>query len=426
MRLRLNSNRAGDQGVQRTAVIVLGMVATVIGCALAYIGFKAPDSVPGRSYYNLEAEFLRADNLADHYQVRLGGRLIGQVLNPRVREGRAIVDLQLKKDVQPLLSDTTLRVRPRSAIGVRYVDVTPGTKGTPLEEGATIAAKATSAAQPIDVAFGILDRRRREKLKTLLDKLGAGTAGRGEDLNVALGKGSEFFAGLDTSLGAVNRRPGAVAGFVSGLDTLASAAAPVRDDIAEGFRPEAEALEPFSEQGDAVRAALSEAGPTLAAARDQLPPTRALLARTAGFARAATPTLRSAPAAFRQASALLSEAKPSLRAADETLHLAERAVSPTLGLLRTVRPVLPAADDTFVDGLPLVRTLSAYSCDVTTWGVNWGDATARGNAGGQFLRLAFVSPGLQQLAGDRREPFDAGVGQNPYPEPCKAGTEPKP
>jgi ABC-type transporter Mla subunit MlaD len=374
----------------------------------------------------VEAEFLRADNLADHYQVRLGGRLIGQVLNPRVEQGRAVVDLQLKTDVKPLLSDTTLRVRPRSAIGVRYVDVTPGTKGTPLGEHDRIPARATSAALPIDVAFGILDRDRRVKLKTLLDKLGAGTAGRGEDLNVALGKGSEFFGGLDSALGAVNARTGAVEGLIAGLDTLSTASDPVRDDIAEGFRPEAAALRPFSEHDDAVRATLSEAGPTLAAARDQLPPTRALLARTSAFARAATPTLRLAPSAFRQTSALLSEAKPSLRTADATLRLAGRSVNPTLALLRALRPVLPAADDTFLDGAPIATTLSAHACDVTKFAVNWGEGTANGNAGGQFLRLPVVSPGIQQLAGDKVAPFNTNVGKNPYPKPCEAGTEPKP
>lgn len=425
-RHRLNSHRAEDRGVQRTAVIVLGAVATAFGCLFAYIGYKAPDSVPGRSYYTLEAEFRQADNLADHYQVRVGGRLIGQVLNPRVRNGHAVVDLQLKKDVEPLLSDTTLRVRPRSAIGVRFVDVTPGTKGTPLKPGQMIPAKATSAALPVDVAFGILDRQRRAKLQTLLGKLGAGTAGRGEDLNAALGKGSEFFSGVDAALGPVNRRAGAVEGFVSGLEGLSAASDPVRQDIADGFAPEAAALRPFSEHAGAVRATLDEAAATLAVARDELSPTTTLLARVSGFARTATPTLRFAPRALRQTSALLDEAKPSLRAADQTLALAGRAVDPTLGLLRTLRPVLPAVDTTLVDSLPIVGNVGEHRCDLSMWGRNWAESSEHGDAGGQFLRLVFVRPGLEQFAGDKRAPFDAHVGQNAYPKPCEAGTEAKP
>jgi virulence factor Mce-like protein len=421
----VHRNRAQNRGSRRTFLVLVGVAAAAFGCLLAYIGYKAPDSVPGRGYYNLQAEFLRADNLAAHYQVRIKGRLVGQVLHPRVRHGHAVVDLQLEKDVKPLLSDTRLRVRPRSAIGVRFVELTPGTRGRPLSDDETIPARATSAALPLDIALGTLDARRRVKLKTLLDKLGAGTAGRGEDLNAALGDGPRLFADLDAGLGPVNRRPGAVEGLVTGLDDLSSAAAPVREDIARGFRPEADALRPLSEHAAAVRSTLSETGPTLAAARDQLPPTAALLAGTAALARTAEPTLRLAPRAFTTTSALLGAARPSLRAADATLHLARRAVGPTLGLLRTLRPVLPAADDTFRDSLPLLDNLGRHRCDLRTWTSGWGEVTEHGNSGGQFLRLTVMVPRTELFAGDTGR-FTEGVGRNPYPKPCEAGREPRP
>ena len=41
-------DRAGNRGSQRTFLIVLGIAAAAFGCLLAYIGYKAPDSVPGR------------------------------------------------------------------------------------------------------------------------------------------------------------------------------------------------------------------------------------------------------------------------------------------------------------------------------------------------------------------------------------------
>lgn len=424
MRNRLNSNRSEDRGIQRTALVALGLVTVTFGLILAYVGYRAPDSVPGRHYYTLRAEFTRADNLSEHYQVRAAGRLIGQVLHPRVDHGRALVDLQLKSDAGPLLSDTRLRVRPRSAIGVRYIDVTPGTRGRPLHEGEMIPASQTSASLPLDDAFGILDERRRARLRTLIAKLGAGTAGRGEDLNIALGKGGPLFDNLGAALEPVNRRLGAAAGFVSGLEGLAGAADPVREQIADGFRPEADALKPFADRGDELRATLEEAPATLAAARDELPPTSVLLARTAAFARAAAPTLRIAPRALSQTSALLREARPSLRDADTTLRLAGRAVDPTLRLLRVVRPVLPSADTTLVDSLPLISDLAKHACDVTMFGRNWADAAAYGNTGGQFLRLAFVRPGPEQLAG-LGTPDKSLIRQNSYPAPCQNGQEPK-
>lgn len=420
--MRLTSNRSEDKAFQRRALIALGMATVAFGALIAYVGYHAPNSVPGRHYYNLKAEFRQADNLSEHYQIRVGGRLVGQVLHPRARGGLAVVDLQMKTDVKPLLSDTRLRVRPRSAIGVRFVEIIPGTRGVPLHDGDLIRASQTSTSLPLDVAFNILDRQRRAKLRTLIAQLGEATAGRGEDLNVAVGKGAAFFDGLNAGLAPLNRRPGAVAGFVSGLEGFAAAADPVRHDIAEGFRPEADALKPLSTHAGALRATLDEAPRTLTAARDELPPTTALLARTAGFARAATPVLRDAPQAFTQTSALLRSARPSLRTADETLRLAQRAVPPTLGLLRTVRPVLPTADDTLVDGVPLVSQLARYRCDLSMWSTNWADATMNGDTGGEFLRLIVVRPGKEQIDGLGRVDR-SGIGTNSYPAPCTADKE---
>jgi ABC-type transporter Mla subunit MlaD len=420
---RLLSNRSEDRAAQRAGLVVLGVATMAFGAFLAYVGYKAPDSIPGRSYYTLRAEFSRADNLSEHYQVRMNGRLIGQVLNPRQDGGRALVDLQLKSDAGPLLADTRLRVRPRSAIGVRFVEVTPGTRGRPLPNGALIPASQTSASLPLDDAGGILDHRRRAKLRTLLVELGDGTAGRGEDLNTAVGKGDAFFAGLASALAPVNHRPGATAGFVAGLEGLSAAAAPVRRTIAEGFRPEAQALRPVAAHAGDVHATLERAPGALDAARTQLPPTRALLVQTAAFARAATPTLRLAPRALKPVSALLREARPSLRDAEATLHLAGRVVDPTLDLLRVMRPVLPSADTTLADSLPLVSELARHSCDITMFGRNWADATAHGDAGGQFLRLAFVRPGPEQLAGLGKADKSM-IHQNSYPAPCRSTTEP--
>jgi ABC-type transporter Mla subunit MlaD len=423
--MRLTSNRPGDRGLQRAAVIALGMSAVVFAVVLVVIGYKAPDGVPGRGYYTIEAEFDRADNLADHYQVRVGGELVGQVLNPRVREGRAIVDLQLKKDVEPLLSDTRLRVRPRSAIGVRFLDVTPGTRGRPVREGERIVARQTSAALPLDDALGILDARRRRKAQVLLDKLGAGSAGRGEDLNTAIGDAPGLLGGLRDALTPLNAMPGATEGFVRGLEGFVRAAEPVRRDIATGFDPEARALRPLSTHAGALRATLEQAPPTLDAARDQLPATRVLLGRTAAFARSAGPTLGAAPRALRRTSALLREARPSLRDADATLDLAGRAVGPTLRLLRTVRPVLPDVDRTLLDTIPLVRELGVHGCDVQKFGLNWAEATAFGNTGGNFLRLAIVRPSVEQLQAFKIT-NRSGIGSNAYPKPCETGTEAKP
>src|SRR5438874_1712439 len=168
MRIPFAKEREVSQ--QRGKLFMLGVGLTGIGVAvlLAWIGYNAPNSIPGRKYYTVKAELNQADNLTSHYQVRVAGRLVGQILNPRVEGDKAVVDLQLEDSMRPLLSDTTIRVRPRSPIGVRFLELRPGTHGTPIPEGGTLPASHASAARPLDEALSTLDAPTRARTKELL------------------------------------------------------------------------------------------------------------------------------------------------------------------------------------------------------------------------------------------------------------------
>jgi ABC-type transporter Mla subunit MlaD len=420
--VRFSSNRSEDRGFQRRVLQAIGLSSILIAAVLIYIGITAPNGTPGRGYYTLRAQFNRADNLVSHYQVRVGGRLIGQVLDPRIEDGKAIVDMQLYKDAGPLLSDTTVRVRPRSAIGLRFVDLTPGTKGTPLPEGALIRASQTSASLPLDTALGIFDGQRRAKVKVLLGKLGAGFAGRGEDLNVSIKSGAPFLKTMASALGEVNDRPGALAGFVYGSAGTSAAADPVRHEIADMFSPSARALAPFYHQADGLRATLQAAPPTLDTLRTQLPPTQRLLAETTRFARAATVTLRLSPRALDRTSVLLRDGRKPLKDLNATLELADRAVDPTLALLNTVKPVLPSLDSALKGALPTLDELAPRGCDIKKAYFQWSEALAFGDAAGQYARLNATQFNPTQLQGLAPK-VTPGVGDNPYPAPCVAETE---
>lgn len=179
-------DRPAAQQRGRGFMLLVGFAGLGVASLLAYVGFNAPNTIPGRGYYNLTAQLNQADNLTGHYQVRVAGRLVGQVLDPRVEDGQAVVDLQLDRDVGPLLSDTTIKVRPRSPIGVRFVELHPGTRGTPLKDGAVLPASQASASVPLDDVLSTLDPKTRKRTQELLAGLGGGFADRGEDVNETL------------------------------------------------------------------------------------------------------------------------------------------------------------------------------------------------------------------------------------------------
>lgn len=426
MRTRRFAERPAAQQRGRGFMIALGLLGLGMTVAFTAIGFNAPNSIPGRGYYNLEAEFADADNIAPHAQVRLGGKIVGQVLNPRVEDGKAIVDLQIDPKYKPLKADSIVEVRPRSAVGVRYVDIRSGPDGAPLEEGARIPAAQTRATRALDEVLGTFDPETRVRTQQFLRELGTGLAGRGEDLNEALGAAPQTLRRTDDVVGAVAGRTDAAGNLVRGAAVAATSADPVREEIRLGFAPGAKALRPFSDRGGALQEALDEAPPTLATVSGRLPTVSRFVSELEGLARNARPALRAGPRAFTQASALLREARPGLVDADTTLRRANDAVIPTLVLLDTVKPVLPQLEGTLDNAKPVVERLGAYGCDVLQWGRRWTDALAFGNSQGGYLRFNLMTPTPEAVTGLQGALNDVGAltfNRSSYPAPCVAGSE---
>jgi ABC-type transporter Mla subunit MlaD len=413
--------RPASRELGRPFLVGLGLLGLGMALGLVWVGFNAPNAIPGRSYYYLYANFKHADNVTAHYQVRVDGKLDGQVLDPHVEHGLAVVKLQMDPSVAPLRSDTTAIVRPRSAVGVRYVELTPGLHGRPLRSGDTIPASQTSSTTQLDDVLSTFDPITRHNTQLFVKSFGKGLAGRGGDLSSTLGAAPSFLTGARDVLGAVADRTGATANVIRGAGTLATTADPVRDQIALGFRPEANALQPFADRSATLHDALSQAPPTLGELQSQLPSVQQMAAELGGFARAIRPALHAAPRSLSETSALLAEARPGLVAARRVLDTAGKAVPPVLDLLATVRPVLSPIDQTFKSSTPILNVLGLHGCDFVRFGTYWTSMQSFGNSAGNVLRFNIVSPDVSSVYGQTK-PTD-GVFSDPYPAPCVAGHE---
>lgn len=423
MRNPLSGGRAVGKPQSRTFMLALGALGMVAALGMLWIGFNAAKTIPGRSYFYLNAEFVEADNLSKTYQVRQGAKLIGQVQELNARNGLAVIRLQLNGDERgKLRTDARLEVRPRSPVGVRYIDVKPGTKGRPLREDETIKATNTSATTPLESGLRTFDPVTREGFKTALSELGASFYGRGEDISSTLKQTPEVLQDTDTVVTAVTNLDGAVGRFIKSTQGAANAADPVRNRIATGWNPESRALRPFSQEADAVRTTFDEAPPTLRTARLQLRRTDPFLRATSSFLRTAQPTLRVAPDSLRETTALLRESQSSLRNLDRTFQLAEAATPPTLDVLDTADPVLPDVSEVSKDGQDLADDLAPRGCDVDRFARNWESMMTYSDGEQAVLRLNVVF-GLETIEGGTSmggllppTPFR----DNPYPAPCEA------
>ncbi len=415
--------RPASQQRGKTFLYTLGAAGLIFAIVLLYVGFKAPDNIPGRGYYTIRAQFNDADNIANHGQVRINGHLVGQVLSLKVRDGKAQVDLQIDPEYGPLKSDTTVEVRPRSPVGVRYIDIKPGTRGTNIPKDGLIPAQNSRSTVQLDTVLGTFDPDTRVRARQFLRGLGGGFADRGDDLNQAYGVAPKFLEDTQAVVGAIADRKGATRTFIRGGGLAADAADPVRQTIADGFKPEADSIRPFYERADSVHRLLEQAPPSFQTVTAQLPATTRMLDELAGFARNVRPVLQASPTAFSQTAALLSESRPGLVKTTKTLKTLGTATPPFLALLATVKPVLPNLDQTLADTTPLAKALGVSGCDLLSWGERWSSAELYGNSTGNWLRFNVVS-GAGAVYGLNKDIVkQAGGKTNPYPAPCTAINE---
>src|SRR3954452_19756026 len=136
---------------------VLGGAVTVLVVIVGvFLAYNANNGLPFVPTYQVKAELPSGQKLVKGNEVRLGGFLVGVVddIKPATAKvhGKtravALVDMRLQKSIEPLPVDTVVGVRPKSALGLKYVDITPGKSKKMLRQGDTIPL---SQAKPQEV-----------------------------------------------------------------------------------------------------------------------------------------------------------------------------------------------------------------------------------------------------------------------------------
>jgi phospholipid/cholesterol/gamma-HCH transport system substrate-binding protein len=433
-------DRRASHKPARATILLSAFVATAVMLALVYLAAVAPRGVPLLPYYYVNAQFRTASNIRILSTVQIAGRRVGQVSDITYHDGLAILKLQMLPGNQKLTSAATARIRVKNPIGAKYVEVTPSAAGRPLPSGATLPVSHTSTSVDIQRLLSGFDAPTRKNLQLSLIGLGKGFLGRGQGINETLPIAAPFLGNLETLSNAILARPGAAARFAPSADSLAAAYDPVRIQLGQGFKPEAEVLQDFADRTASLQSTLDVAPSSLAALRQGLAQAQPLLDQTTGFARATINLTQPAPAAFRAATTLLKEGVPSLRRTEPLLNTISRAVSPTTSLLNRVDPVISPSVRALSNQIRPLSYFAARQCDLLNQATNWRSAMAWGVPTGSdpLSHLTAGEPGLGPNVNSFRvvalpetttETLNADApgnfphGADAYPAPCAAPSE---
>jgi ABC-type transporter Mla subunit MlaD len=215
----------------------LTVLVTIVAVALAY---NATNGLPFVPTYDLHVQATDASELTKGDDVYLGGSLVGIVSSvdaTRTRVGRpiALLNVNLQRSIQPLPRDSTFTVRLKGAIGLKYLEVTPGRSRLGFPNGGTVPIGQESTEVDFDQVLSMFTPATRVGVQRTTIGFGEALAGRGYDINEAIGA----FLPLVSDLGPVARNLASsrtdLAGFFQGLNSYTGALAPVAETQATLF-----------------------------------------------------------------------------------------------------------------------------------------------------------------------------------------------
>jgi phospholipid/cholesterol/gamma-HCH transport system substrate-binding protein len=233
-------NRGGLQGIASSPVLV-GAVTVLVIIVAVFLAYNANNGLPFVSTYDLKARVPNADALVKGNDVRIGGVRVGivkSVVPVQLEDGSVAAELSLSldKSAEPLPVDSTLTVRPKSALGLKFLQLTPGTSSETFEAGETIPLSAAKP-EPVDIDqfFDMFDKPTRQAIRQSLAGFGNALAGRGPQLNEGIGALSRAAVKAQPVLRTLVAPSTDFAGFWRALEDLSATVAPVAETQASLF-----------------------------------------------------------------------------------------------------------------------------------------------------------------------------------------------
>src|SRR3954464_12517988 len=181
--------------------VLVGAVTVLVVTVSVFLAYNANRGLPFVPTYDLSLRLPSASNLVRGDAVRAAGFRVGVVdsINPApvVIRGRvtpiAVANVKLDKVVEPLPLDTRLIVRPRSSLGLKYIELTLGSSSRGFKAGATVPLARATLPVEFDDLLNTFDDPTRAAGRVVTVGYGDALAGRGSSLSAALQGLNPFF-----------------------------------------------------------------------------------------------------------------------------------------------------------------------------------------------------------------------------------------
>src|SRR4051812_45892020 len=135
--------------------ILVGAVTSLITVIAVFLSYNANAGLPFVPTYDVKVQVPNAAGLVPGNEVRVGGKRVGTITKIVALKGPqgtayARLDLKLDKTAEPLYTSTRVTVRPRSPLGLKYLEVVPHKSGEKLAQDGTLPLRQANKVVDLD------------------------------------------------------------------------------------------------------------------------------------------------------------------------------------------------------------------------------------------------------------------------------------
>jgi virulence factor Mce-like protein len=284
--------------------VLVGATTTLVVVVAVFLAYNASRGLPFIPTNGLKFQVSNGANLLPGNEVREGGFRVGIVddmVPVRLPDGTtgAEVTLNIDKKVGLYPKDSTIDLRPRSVLGLKYVEITRGRDKETFAQGDMVPAKQTRFPVDLDQFYNTFDEKTRDASRENLKGVGNAFASRGVSLNQTIADAPRFLRHLEPVARVLSDEDTNIARFFGELGDAARIVAPVAKRYAHSFDVGAQTFEAWSRDPQALQDTIEKSVPTMETGiesfRNQRPFLREFRDFSASLERAAATLPRTLP-----------------------------------------------------------------------------------------------------------------------------------
>jgi virulence factor Mce-like protein len=276
-----------------TNPVLIGAVTVLVAIVAVFLAYNANSGLPFVPTRQLNVIFPNGAALVDGNDVREGGFRVGIVsdMKPvRCAAGTcAEATLQLSTQNGRVPIDTTATIRPRSALGLKYVDLSYGHSKKVFPDGGTLPVSHTFIPVQFDDINQLFDKKTRPAVQKDLVGFGDTLAARGSALNDTIASLPSLFKHLQPVAQYLSDPHTELTRFFGALNGFFSTISPVAQQNARLFADQATTFQAISHSPRDLEATIQKSPPTLDVSTRSLKAQQPFLTDFATFSRDLAP-----------------------------------------------------------------------------------------------------------------------------------------